>query len=83
MPRSDPILFGDERVMPSEQRRRRSRPEISTMRRALAWAILVEGVCFRSPGEQDIPGRGHRVAAGKSSRVGSSQEGLPSKICGS
>ena len=43
-PRSDPILVGDERVMPSELRRRHSTREIDDATRA--WAILVEGVVF-------------------------------------
>ena len=44
--RTVPALVGDERVLPSEQRRRHSVPDIDEATRA--WALLAELIIFAS-----------------------------------
>ena len=72
-PRAQPILVGDDRVIPIELRRVHSRHELepfwSKELLSLLWSIR----SFR---------QGRRAAAGKSSRIGFSQEGLPNKMYG-
>ena len=79
----DKIRGGDERVTPSELRRRHSAREIDDATRDRA--TLVEGVVFAALANkvfQRSSKQGHRLAAGKSSTIGSSQDGTTNKICG-